>query len=115
MSKIRPTRRVPRFEKYNCTGKLRVDVKGNGDGIEEVILLPKKGGCKTLLQCIGRLITGMLECNIDHNYIIELLEDTDPCTAPKDRVDYKEGKIKKEELGFGGCPRIISQAIREKL
>ncbi len=88
---------------------------GNGDGIEEVILLPKKGGCKTLLQAIGKLITGMLECNIDVNYIVEILESVDPCTAPKERQDYKNGSIKKDELGFGGCPRIIAQAIREKL
>lgn len=114
MTKIRPSKRVPRFEKYNCTGKLRVEVKSNGE-IEEVILMPKKGGCKALLQTIGKLITGMLECNIDPNYILEILDSVDPCTAPKDRIEYREGKIPKEELGLGGCARIIAQAIKEKL
>ena len=95
--------------------KLRVDVKRGEDGIEEVILLPKKGGCKTLHQAIGKLITGMLECNIDPYYIAEILESVDPCTAPKDRSDYKDGTIKKESLGFGGCPRIILEAMRKKM
>ena len=114
--KIRPTKRVPRFEKYNCTGKLRVDVKSNKeDGVYEVILLPKRGGCKILHQAIGQLITGMLECNLDPWFIVETLDKVDPCTAPKDREDYKKGEIKKEEMGFGGCPRILSAAIRKEL
>lgn len=113
--KIRPTKCVPRFERYNCTGKLRVDVKMDNGEVSEVILLPKKGGCKTLQQCIGKLITAMLECNLDVNYILEVLDSVDPCTAPKDRSDYKEGKIPKESMGLGGCPRIIAQAIKEKL
>ena len=114
-AKIRPTKQVPRFERYNCTGKLRVDVKLDNNEVTEVILLPKKGGCKTLQQCIGKLITAMLECNLDVNFILEVLDSVDPCTAPKDRVDYKEGKITKEAMGLGGCPRIIAQAIKEKL
>lgn len=113
--KIRPTKKVPRFEKYNCSGKLRVEVKGDNGDISEVILMPKKGGCRTLLQSIGKLITSMLECNIDPGYILEVLDSVEPCTAPKDRPDFKDGTIPKEELGFGGCPRIIAQAIREKL
>jgi len=113
--KIKPTKKVPRFERYNCNGKLRVEVKdGNGE-ITEIILLPKGGGCRTLLQSLGKFITFCLECNIDINAILGVLDSIDPCTAPKDRVDFKEGKIKKEEVGFGGCPRIIASAIREKL
>lgn len=113
VAKIRPTKRVPRFERYNCTGKLRVDVKGNGEGIEEVILLPKRGGCKTLLQTLGKLITAMLECNIDPNFIVEILDSVDPCTSVKDRPDRKD--LKKEEMGWGGCPKIVMNAIKEKL
>ena len=114
--KIRPSKRVNRFELYNCTGKLRVEVKvSKENGLEEVILMPKRGGCKTNLQLIGKLITGMCECNIDPHYILEVLDSVDPCTSPKERTDYKEGKIKKEELGFGGCTRIIEKAIKQKL
>jgi len=116
VSKIRPTRKVPRFELHNCTGRLRVDVKQTADGdLEEVINLPKGGGCKVNLQAIGKLITAMLECNIDPWFIVETLESVDACTAVKDRSEWKEGKIKKEEMGFGGCPRIIARAMREKL
>ena len=113
--KIRPTKHIKRFERYNCTGKLRVEVKMEDGEVSEIINLPKRGGCKTLLQTIGKLLTGMLECNIDINYILEILESVDPCTAPKDRVDYKDGRIPKESLGFGGCPRIIANAIKEKM
>ena len=28
-NKIRPTREIPKWEKYNCTGRLRVEVKKN--------------------------------------------------------------------------------------
>ncbi len=114
-AKIRPSKKVKRFEKYNCTGKLRVEVKTEDGEVTEVINMPKRGGCKTLLQSIGRLITAMLECNIDIHYILEVLDNVDPCTSPKDRPGYKDGTIKKEELGFGGCPRIIANAIKEKL
>ena len=113
--KIRPTKRVSRFEKYNCTGKLRVEVKVEDGEVTEVINMPKRGGCKTLLQTIGKLITAMLECNIDIQYVLEILDSVDPCTAPKERHDYKDGTIAKEDLGFGGCPRIIAKAIKEKL
>ena len=116
MTKIRPSKRVPRFEKYNCTGKLRVDVKKDEEGgVEEVIILPKKGGCKYNLQAIGKLVTAMLECNIDPWFIVEVLESVDPCTAPKDRIDFKDGTISKDDLGFGGCPRIVALAIKQKL
>jgi len=112
MTKIVPTKKVSRFEKYNCTGKLRVEVKKDAGEITELILLPKKGGCRILLQLIGRLITCMLECNVSLDYIKSILRDTDPCTAPKERMDRAE--IPKEELGFGGCPKIILQAIEAK-
>ena len=115
VAKIRPTKRVPRFERYNCTGRLRVEIKTDDDGISEVILLPKGGGCKTLINTISRLLTFCLECCIDINDILKVLDSVDACTAPKDRTDYKEGKIEKELLGFGGCPRIIATAIREKI
>ena len=115
-SKIKPTKKVPRFERYNCSGKLRVDVKNDSNGdLEEIIILPKGGGCETNLKTIGSFITFCLECNIDTDAILEVLDKQKACTAPKDRADYKKGDIPREELGFGGCPRIIAQAIREKI
>ena len=115
MTKIRPTKTVPRFEKYNCTGKLRVDIEEKDGDIIEIQLFPKGGGCRTLQQAIGKLTTGMLECNIDPWYIVEILESVDPCHAVKERPEFREGKIERELMGFGGCPRIVAQALREKL
>lgn len=110
--KIVPTKSAPRFEKYNCTGKLRVDVRTNDGEISEVINLPKGGGCKYNLQLIGRLLTLLLECNIDIKYIIKTLEDTDPCPAVVSRMNRE--KLNKDECGLGGCPKIILAAIKEK-
>ncbi len=116
MAKIKPTKRVPRFEKYNCSGKLRVDVRTDSAGdIEEVIIMPKGGGCETNLKTIGSFITFCLECNIDIDAILEVLDKIKACPAPKDRADYKKGEIPREELGFGGCPRIIAEGIRQKI
>jgi len=114
MTKIKPTKRVPRFEKYNCSGKLRVDVKASKDnGLEEVILLPKKGGCECNLQLIGRLITLLCECNIDPTCIIDVLDATKPCSAPTSRM--RNEKLPREEVGLGGCSKIILEAIKRKL
>jgi len=111
--KIRPERKSSRYEKKNCSGKLRVEVKVDEGEISEIILMPKKGGCKYNLQLIGRLLTSMIECNIDINYIITQLEDTDPCPAPLQRWKRENGG--KEEYGLGGCPKIILGAIKQKL
>ena len=113
MTKIQPTKRTKRFERYNCSGKLRVQVLVEGGEVSEVILLPKKGGCKYNLQLIGRLITFLLECNIDVNHLIKILDDTDPCPAPLARAK-REG-LPTEEVGVGGCSKIILKAIQEKL
>lgn len=112
MTKINPTKKIKHFKKYNCSGKLRVEVIKNGE-ISEVILLPEGGGCKYNLQLIGRLLTLLFECNIDIKHILEVLEKTDPCPAPVARMNRE--KLPKEEVGIGGCPKIILQAIKEKL
>lgn len=111
--KIRPTRKNHHFKKYNCAGKLRVDVLTHDGEISEVILLPEIGGCKYNLQLIGRLLTAMLECNIDPNFIIDILEKTDACPAPVARMNRE--KLPREEVGIGGCSKIILQAIQEKI
>ena len=110
--KILPVRKNHHFKKYNCSGKLRVDVLKKDGEIIEVLLLPEGGGCKYNLQLIGRLLTGMLDCNIDTGFIIELLEKTDPCPASVARMNRE--KLNKEEVGIGGCSKIILQAIKEK-
>jgi hypothetical protein len=112
MTKITPTKKIPHFKKYNCSGKLRVDILTNGD-INEVILLPENGGCKHNLQLIGRLITLILECNIDIKCLLNVLEKTDPCPAPISRMNRE--KLPREEIGIGGCSKIILTAILEKL
>lgn len=111
--KILPTRRNHHFKKYNCTGKLRVDVLLRDGEVVEVILLPESGGCKYNLQLIGRMLTAMLECNMDIHYILSILEKTDPCPAPVSRMNRE--KLSKEEVGIGGCAKIILQAIKEKV
>lgn len=113
MAKIVPTKKVKRFEKYNCSGKLRVQVNVDNGEVSEVILLTKKGGCKYNLQLIGRLITGMLECNISIDYILSILDDNDPCPAPMMRA--KRENLPLEECGLGGCSKIIKMAIEEKV
>ena len=113
VTKVTPTKKVERFERYNCTGKLRVQINTNGSEITEVINMPKKGGCKYNLQLIGRLITGMLECNIDINYILSILDDNDPCPSPASRM--KRENLNREETGLGGCSKIIKVAIENKL
>lgn len=110
--KITPSKQIPRFEKFNCAGKLRVQVNIDKGEISEVICLPKKGGCKYNLQLIGRLITSMLECNIDINYLIKILEDNDPCPAVVMRM--KRENLPQEECGVGGCSKIILAAIKQK-
>jgi hypothetical protein len=112
MTKISPTKKMQHFKKYNCAGKLRVEVIKNGD-INEIILLPEGGGCKYNLQLIGRLLTLLFECNIDIKHIIEVLEKTDACPAPMSRMNRE--KLEKEQVGIGGCPKIILAAIKEKL
>jgi hypothetical protein len=111
--KITPTKKCKRFEKKNCTGILRVEVKTDSGEISEIILLPKKGGCKFNLQLIGRLLTGMLECNIDVNYLLSILDANDPCPAVVLRMKRENGN--KEEYGIGGCSKIIKEAIETKL
>ena len=111
--KVLPTRKNHHFKKYNCSGKLRVDVIKKDGEVVEVLLLPEGGGCKHNLQLIGRLLTGMLDCNIDVNFIIALLEKTDPCPASTSRMNRE--KLDKEEVGIGGCSKIILQAIKEKI
>ncbi|MCP3681067.1 MAG: hypothetical protein GY861_00115 [bacterium] len=111
--KITPCKRIKRFEKYNCAGKLRVQVNEEGGEITEVICMPKKGGCKYNLQLIGRLISGMLECNIDIHYITSILEANDPCPAVVMRM--KREDLPQEDCGIGGCSKIILNAITEKL
>jgi hypothetical protein len=111
--KIKPKKKIHKWEKYNCTGKLRVEIKASNGDIDEVYLMPKKGGCKTLIESLGRMVTFCLECNIDPKYIIDALENTTPCTAPTLR--QKRENLPKEEIGFGGCPKIVAQAMREKL
>jgi len=113
-NKIKPTRIVKKMEKYNCTGKLRVKVDKEDGEISEVVMLPKGGGCKSNLETIGRLVTAMLECNIDLDFILEILESSAPCTAVKDRADVRDGTLPKNEIGFGGCSRILAWAIKQK-
>ena len=112
-AKITPCKRIKRFEKYNCAGKLRVQVNEEAGEITEVICMPKKGGCKFNLQLIGRLISGMLECNIDIHYITSILEANEPCHSPTSRA--KRENLPMEEVGTGGCSKIILNAIKEKL
>ena len=113
MTKIRPTKEIPKWEKFNCTGRLRVEVKKDNSDIIEVIVLPKEGGCETNLKAIASLVTGMLECNISVEYICEILEGVKPCQSPTARM-HREN-LPREKVGIGGCPRIIAQAIREKI
>jgi len=110
--KILPIKKHPCFKKYNCTGKLRVDVNTHNGEIAEIILLPEKGGCEPNLQLIGRLLTAMIECNIDINYILTLLEKNKTCPAPIMRMNRE--KLPREECGIGGCSKIILEAIKEK-
>jgi hypothetical protein len=112
MTKISPTKKANHFKKYNCSGKLRVEVIKNGD-INEIILLPEGGGCKHNLQLIGRLLTLLFECNIDTKHILEVLEKNDPCPSPLARMNREN--LAKEQVGVGGCPKIILAAIKEKL
>lgn len=112
-AKVKPTKKIKKFERYNCSGKLRVQVNVDGGEVSEVILLTKKGGCKYNLQLIGRLITFALELNADVNDILKVLDDNDPCPAVIRRM--KDEGLPKEETGVGGCAKIIKQAIEEKL
>jgi hypothetical protein len=86
-------------------------IKKDGE-VVEVLLLPEGGGCKHNLQLIGRLLTAMMECNIDTGFIMELLDKTDPCPAPVARMNRE--KLNKEEVGVGGCSKIILAAMKEK-
>ena len=113
MTKITPVKKNHHFKKYNCSGKLRVDVLVKDKEIVEIILLPENGGCERNLELIGRLLSGMLDCNIDINFIISLLEKTAPCSAPTNRMNKE--KLNKEDVGIGGCSKIILSSIREKL
>ena len=113
MTKIQPSKRVKRFEKYNCSGKLRVQVNEDNKEVSEIILLTKKGGCTYNLQLIGRLLTFFLECNIDIKHMLQILEDNDPCPAVIMR--QKRDNLPIEECGVGGCSKIIKNAIEEKL
>jgi len=110
---LRPVKEIPKWEKYNCKGRLRVEVKKDNGDVIEVIVLPKGGGCETNLKAIGSLITGMMECNISVEYICEILEGVKPCQSPSSRMNREE--LPREKVGIGGCPKIIAQAIREKL
>ena len=103
-NKIRPTREIPKWERYNCTGRLRVEVKKDKGEVIEVIVLPKEGGCETNLKCIASLITGMLECNIAIDYICEILEGIKACPAPAARMrkeDLPREKTRSPDQGFG--------------
>jgi hypothetical protein len=111
--KITPSKKVKRFEKYNCGGKLRVQVNKEDGEITEVILLTKKGGCKYNLQLIGRLITFILECNISLDHLLQVLEDNEPCPAPILR--QKRENLPMEEVGVGGCSKIILEAMKSKM
>ncbi len=111
--KILPMKKNHHFKKYNCSGKLRVDVLIKDHELSEIILLPEGGGCRHNLQLIGRLLTGMIDCNLDTDFILSMLDKTDPCLAPVSRMNRE--KLPKEDVGLGGCPKIIAQAIREKL
>jgi len=112
-AKIIPTRKNPRFKKFICNGRLRVDVTVENDEVTEVILLPEKGGCRFNLQLIGRLITGMLSCNISLDYILSLLDENDPCSAPMLRA--KRENLNIGDVGVGGCAKVIKRAIEEKV
>ncbi len=111
--KIIPIKKNLHFKKYNCTGKLRVDVNTHNGEICEVILLPEKGGCKANLQLIGRLLTFCMDCNISLEHILDVLEKTETCPAPVMRMNRE--KLPREECGIGGCSKIILEAIKEKL
>jgi len=113
VAKVVPTKNRRRFKKYNCAGKLRVDVLVDDGEVSEVILLAEKGGCKYNQQLIGRLISGMLSCNIQLEYIMSILEKTEPCPAVISRM--KRENLPKEECGLGGCSKIVLAAIKEKL
>ena len=116
MDKIKPTRQSKRFEKYICHGKLRVDIKKeNGDFIE-CKNMPKEGGCQINIEALGRFITGFWECNIINDFVKDILRKCRPCPSPKERYLRLRGtkdEIPKEEIGFGGCPKIILMAIEE--
>jgi hypothetical protein len=105
------------IKKYNCCGKLRCDVLlEKGDGVSEVILLPENGGCVSNIELIGRLIDCILTDNRNKTPIervIAVLEKTRPCQAPTTRM-YRE-QLPKEEVGLGGCSKIILEAIKERL
>ncbi|MHA1853864.1 MAG: TSCPD domain-containing protein [Candidatus Heimdallarchaeaceae archaeon] len=111
--KITPTKNRKRFKKYNCSGRLRVDVIIDDGEISEVILLPERGGCKYNQQLIGRLISGMLACNISIDYILQILDKNDPCPSVVMRM--KRENLPKEECGLGGCSKIVKEAIELKL
>jgi hypothetical protein len=109
-TKIGPTRSVKKFERYNCTGKLRVKVDFEDD-VMEVIVLPKGGGCETNLKCIAALIVAMEESNIDRGFIISTLRKIKPCGSPIKRMQREN--LPREQVGMGGCPQIIADAIEE--
>jgi len=113
MTKITPVKKNSHFKKYNCSGKLRVDVRVRDGEICEIILLPEGGGCKHNLQLIGRLLTFCFECNIDINHILSILEKNDPCPSPTSRMNRE--KLPREECGIGGCSKIILEALKEKI
>lgn len=113
MPKEGPKKKIKRFEKYNCSGKLRVQVNVDDGEISEIMLLTKRGGCTYNLQLIGRLLTFILECNVDIKYLLQILDDNDPCPAVIMR--QKRDNLPIEECGVGGCSKIIKQAIEQKL
>lgn len=111
--KIRPVKQIKKWEKYNCTGKLRLEVKVDKEDTLEVIALPKHGGCEFLIKAICAVITAMSECNIDHRFIVETLRKVKPCGTPTKRMQREN--LPREQVGVGGCAHIIADAIEDKL
>jgi len=112
--KLKPTRKAnPNGAKSSTykldvsCGKLKIVIMDEEDYPVEVLLRNVEGGCEANQETIGRLLTLLLESNIDCDVIIEQLEKV-ICMACKTTV----AKGKTVHLS---CAKAIAWALKEHI
>ena len=109
--RIKPTRKAnPNGAKSStyklsvACGKLKIVIMDEENYPVEVLIRNTEGGCEANQEVIGRLVTLLLESNIDVSFIIEQLEKV-ICLACKTQ------KVKGKDV-YLSCGKAIAWALK---
>lgn len=114
MARINPSRKSKddgtegkTFKKRIACGKIRVTVNVDDDAYPiEVMLRTVDGGCAANQETIGRLITLLMECNVDLDHVLHQMNKV-ICRACK----TTKAKKPDEEISLS-CSKAVAECLQ---